>query len=66
MRPEESEVEAMAEPPVPEDVCDVVVLPTLEPAKSKKPAEDGGFPSGHTAEAWRDALAKQAREKNTT
>lgn len=36
---------------------DVVVLPTLEPAKSSKPAEDGGFPSGHTAEAWRDAIA---------
>ncbi|MNR70153.1 Extracellular serine protease precursor [compost metagenome] len=36
---------------------DVVVLPTLEPAKSQKPAEDGGFPSGHTAEAWRDAIA---------
>lgn len=36
---------------------DVVVLPTLEPAKSGKPAEDGGFPSGHTAEAWRDAIA---------
>lgn len=36
---------------------DVVLLPTLEPAKSSKPAEDGGFPSGHTAEAWRDAIA---------
>lgn len=36
---------------------DVVVLPTLEPAKSDKPGQDGGFPSGHTAEAWRDALA---------
>lgn len=35
----------------------VVVLPTLEPAKSTTPATDGGFPSGHTAEAWRDALA---------
>ncbi|KKX30320.1 phosphatase PAP2 family protein [Rhizobium sp. LC145] len=35
----------------------VAVLPTLEPAKSGKPAEDGGFPSGHTAEGWRDALA---------
>ncbi|OWK24418.1 hypothetical protein AJ87_22250 [Rhizobium yanglingense] len=31
---------------------DVVVLPMLEPAKSGKPAEDGGFPSGHAAEAW--------------
>ncbi|ACI56331.1 autotransporter-associated beta strand repeat protein [Rhizobium leguminosarum bv. trifolii WSM2304] len=36
---------------------DVSVVPTLEPAKSGKPVEDGGFPSGHTAEAWRDALA---------
>ncbi|MBB3917508.1 acid phosphatase [Rhizobium fabae] len=36
---------------------DVSVVPTLEPAKNGKPVEDGGFPSGHTAEAWRDALA---------
>ncbi|WP_337269762.1 acid phosphatase [Oryzifoliimicrobium ureilyticus] len=36
---------------------EVVLLPTLVPAKSSKPVEDGGFPSGHTAEAWRDALA---------
>ncbi|PIL14327.1 hypothetical protein P775_26850 [Puniceibacterium antarcticum] len=36
---------------------DVVVVPTLEPAKSTTPIKDGGFPSGHTAEAWRDALA---------
>ncbi|MGO8183235.1 hypothetical protein, partial [Rhizobium leguminosarum] len=36
---------------------DVSVVPTLEPAKSGKPVEDGGFQSGHTAEAWRDALA---------
>lgn len=36
---------------------DVSVVPTLVPAKSGKPVEDGGFPSGHTAEAWRDALA---------
>lgn len=36
---------------------DVISLPTLEPAKSGKPAQDGGFPSGHTAEAWRDGLA---------
>ncbi|MBN9985552.1 phosphatase PAP2 family protein [Rhizobium laguerreae] len=36
---------------------DVSVVPTLEPAKSGKPVEDGGFPSGHTAEAWRDGLA---------
>ncbi|MHC1551240.1 autotransporter domain-containing protein [Phyllobacterium sp. K27] len=35
---------------------DVVVLPTLEPAKSGSPATDGGFPSGHTAEGWRNAL----------
>ncbi|MDQ0455981.1 acid phosphatase [Rhizobium paknamense] len=34
----------------------VIVLPQLEPAKSSKPAADGGFPSGHTAEGWRDAL----------
>ncbi|MBB3654951.1 autotransporter-associated beta strand protein [Rhizobium sp. BK650] len=36
---------------------EVSVVPALEPAKSGKPVEDGGFPSGHTAEAWRDALA---------
>lgn len=35
---------------------DVVVAPSLEPAKSTTPPTDGGFPSGHTAEAWRDAL----------
>lgn len=35
---------------------DVEVLPTLEPAKSNTPGTDGGFPSGHTAEAWRDGL----------
>ncbi|TRL41946.1 acid phosphatase [Rhizobium straminoryzae] len=34
----------------------VRVVPQLVPAKSDKPAGDGGFPSGHTAEAWRDAL----------
>lgn len=34
----------------------VRVVPQLVPAKSSKPAGDGGFPSGHTAEAWRDAL----------
>ncbi|MBB4953377.1 autotransporter-associated beta strand protein [Agrobacterium vitis] len=34
----------------------VRVVPQLEPAKSSKPASDGGFPSGHTAEGWRDAL----------
>ncbi len=35
---------------------DVSVVPALESAKSSTPAKDGGFPSGHTAEAWRDAL----------
>lgn len=35
---------------------DVIVVPSLESAKSSTPATDGGFPSGHTAEAWRDAL----------
>ncbi|WP_022979687.1 phosphatase PAP2 family protein [Ideonella sp. B508-1] len=35
----------------------VVVTPTLVPAESSTPATDGGFPSGHTAEAVRDALA---------
>ena len=35
----------------------VQVLPTLEPAKSTSPATDGGFISGHSAEAMRDALA---------
>jgi autotransporter-associated beta strand protein len=34
----------------------VRVVPQLVPAESSKPASDGGFPSGHTAEAWRDAL----------
>lgn len=34
----------------------VVVLPALEPAKSKTPTTDGGFTSGHSAEAVRDAL----------
>ncbi|WP_027489115.1 acid phosphatase [Allorhizobium undicola] len=34
----------------------VAVLPQLMPAKSSKPAGDGGFPSGHTAEGWRNAL----------
>lgn len=33
------------------------VVPELEPAKSSTPGRDGGFPSGHTAEAWRDSLA---------
>lgn len=36
---------------------DVKVVPALESAKSSTPATDGGFPSGHTAEAWRDTLA---------
>jgi autotransporter-associated beta strand protein len=35
----------------------VVVVPTLEPAKSSTPATDGGFTSGHSAEAVRRALA---------
>ncbi|WP_373989555.1 phosphatase PAP2 family protein [Duganella sp. BuS-21] len=35
----------------------VVVLPTLVPAKSSTPATDGGFTSGHSAEATRDAVA---------
>tara|TARA_R110002020_G_scaffold6143_1_gene25673 strand:- start:2942 stop:4870 length:1929 start_codon:yes stop_codon:yes gene_type:complete len=35
---------------------DVAVVPTLEAAKSDTPAKDGGFPSGHTAEAWRNGL----------
>lgn len=36
---------------------DVIVEPTLEPAKSQTPATDGGFPSGHTAEGLRNAIA---------
>jgi autotransporter-associated beta strand protein len=35
----------------------VVVNPTLVPAESTTPVTDGGFPSGHTAEGYRDALA---------
>ncbi|MHA4868470.1 phosphatase PAP2 family protein [Duganella sp. PWIR1] len=35
----------------------VVLLPTLVPAKSTTPATDGGFTSGHSAEATRDAVA---------
>ncbi|GAB4059701.1 acid phosphatase [Uliginosibacterium sediminicola] len=35
----------------------VSVVPALEGGKSTTPATDGGFPSGHTAEAWRDTLA---------
>lgn len=35
---------------------DVSVLPTLEPAKSTSPSTDGGFVSGHMAEAMRNAL----------
>jgi hypothetical protein len=35
----------------------VAVDPTLVPAESTTPSTDGGFPSGHTAEALRDALA---------
>lgn len=34
----------------------VSVVPALESAKSSTPATDGGFNSGHTAEAWRDVL----------
>lgn len=36
---------------------DVIVVPSLESAKSSTPATDGGFPSGHTAEAGRNAIA---------
>ena len=36
---------------------EVAVVPELEPAKSSTPVKDGGFPSGHTAEGWRDSLA---------
>jgi autotransporter-associated beta strand protein len=35
----------------------VQVLPALVPAKSATPATDGGFTSGHSAEATRDAVA---------
>ncbi|PRY06626.1 phosphatase PAP2 family protein [Paraburkholderia sp. BL25I1N1] len=35
----------------------VVVDPTLVPAESATPATDGGFISGHTAEAMRDSMA---------
>ena len=35
----------------------VQVLPALMPARSTTPATDGGFPSGHSAEAVRDAVA---------
>lgn len=35
----------------------VVVVPALVPAKSSTPATDGGFTSGHSAEATRDAVA---------
>ncbi|WP_426342190.1 phosphatase PAP2 family protein [Pseudoduganella sp. S-14] len=35
----------------------VQVLPTLLPAKSSTPTTDGGFTSGHSAEAVRDAVA---------
>jgi len=31
-------------------------VPALESAKSSTPTTDGGFNSGHTAEAWRDTL----------
>ncbi|KTS76082.1 phosphatase PAP2 family protein [Pantoea stewartii] len=36
---------------------EVVVVPALVPAESPTPATDGGFISGHTAEAIRDAIA---------
>ncbi|RSZ29867.1 phosphatase PAP2 family protein [Variovorax beijingensis] len=35
----------------------VKVVPALEPAKSSTPTTDGGFVSGHTAEAVRKAIA---------
>jgi hypothetical protein len=35
----------------------VQVLPALVPAKSSTPTTDGGFTSGHSAEAVRDAVA---------
>lgn len=35
----------------------VVIQPTLLPARSSTPATDGGFPSGHTAEGVRNAVA---------
>lgn len=35
----------------------VIVAPHLEPTKSSTPATDGGFISGHSAEAFRDAVA---------
>lgn len=35
---------------------DVNVVPALESAKTSSAGTDGGFASGHTAEAWRDAL----------
>lgn len=34
----------------------VSVVPALVQFESSTPITDGGFPSGHTAEAWRDAL----------
>ncbi len=33
------------------------ILPALLPARSSTPATDGGYPSGHTAESVRNALA---------
>lgn len=35
----------------------VAVVPALNPAKSSTPTTDGGFTSGHTAEAVRDSVA---------
>lgn len=37
--------------------ANVKVVPALEPAKSSTPGTDGGFISGHTAEAVRKAIA---------
>jgi len=36
---------------------DVIIAPSLAMAKSSTPATDGGYPSGHTAEAVRNAIA---------
>lgn len=36
---------------------EVIIVPSLESAKSTTPENDGGFPSGHTAEAGRNAIA---------
>lgn len=36
---------------------DVIIAPSLQTAKSSSPGTDGGYPSGHTAEAVRNAIA---------